>query len=123
MPLSLFADAPEPSTVQITVSPAKEGSKISLTCISPAYPPPINYTWYHNKVEISETDKTFQIPNVLVKHAGNYSCLAKNSVGTGKTGQAAELDVQCEYSQSMWVPEGEAVEADTGGRQMSSGDS
>ncbi|XP_035867858.1 B-cell receptor CD22 isoform X2 [Phyllostomus discolor] len=86
--------APEPSTVKITVSPAKEGSKISLTCISQAYPSPINYTWYHNKIEISETGKTFQIPNVFLKHAGNYSCLAKNSVGTGKAGQAAELDVQ-----------------------------
>ncbi|XP_036985418.2 B-cell receptor CD22 isoform X3 [Artibeus jamaicensis] len=86
--------APEPSTVQITVSPAKEGSKISLTCISQAYPPPINYTWYHNKIEISRTDKTFQIPEVFLEHAGNYSCLAKNSVGTGETGQAAELDVQ-----------------------------
>ncbi|XP_036895540.1 B-cell receptor CD22 isoform X2 [Sturnira hondurensis] len=86
--------APEPSTVRITVSPAKEGSKISLTCISQAYPPPIHYTWYHNKIEIPRTDKTFQIPEVSLEHAGNYSCLAKNSVGTGETGQAAELDVQ-----------------------------
>ncbi|XP_045041553.2 B-cell receptor CD22 isoform X2 [Desmodus rotundus] len=86
--------APEPSTVEFTVLPAKEGSKISLTCTSQAYPPPISYTWYHNKIEIPTTNKTFQIPKVLLKHAGNYSCLAKNSVGPGEIGQAAELDVQ-----------------------------
>ncbi|XP_008138032.2 B-cell receptor CD22 isoform X1 [Eptesicus fuscus] len=87
--------APEPSRVQIFSSPAKEGTRVKLTCISQANPPPTNYTWYHNNVKVWEgTDETFQIPQVLHMHAGDYSCLAENSLGLGKVDQKAELDVQ-----------------------------
>ncbi|XP_016076380.1 PREDICTED: B-cell receptor CD22 [Miniopterus natalensis] len=87
--------APEPSRVQISPSPAKEENTVTLTCISGANPPPTNYTWYHNNIEVSRgTTNTFQIPKVLRKHAGSYSCTAGNSLGTGGVGQEAELDVQ-----------------------------
>ncbi|XP_066100022.1 B-cell receptor CD22 isoform X1 [Saccopteryx bilineata] len=87
--------APEPPRVQISSSSAKEESTVELTCISQANPPPTNYTWYHNRIEVPrETSKTFQISKVLLRHAGNYSCSAENSLGRGKTGQEAELDVQ-----------------------------
>ncbi|XP_058135222.1 B-cell receptor CD22 isoform X2 [Dasypus novemcinctus] len=87
--------APEPSRVQIPTLPAREGSAVVLTCISPAYPPPTNYTWYHNQKEVlGMTEKKFQIPEVLPEHAGNYSCLAENSLGPGQVGQEAELNVQ-----------------------------
>ncbi|CAK6436938.1 unnamed protein product [Pipistrellus nathusii] len=87
--------APEPSRVQIFSSPAKEESTVNLTCISQANPPPTNYTWYHNNIEVRRgTDKTFQILQVLHKHAGSYFCLAENSLGLGGVDQEAELDVQ-----------------------------
>ncbi|XP_078294635.1 B-cell receptor CD22 isoform X2 [Panthera onca] len=87
--------APESSMVEILPSPAKEGNKVQMTCVSPANPPPTNYTWYHDKKKVlGQTSKTFQIPAVLLRHAGYYSCLAENSLGTGQVGQEAELDVQ-----------------------------
>ncbi|XP_032984290.1 B-cell receptor CD22 isoform X3 [Rhinolophus ferrumequinum] len=86
---------PEPSKVQISPSPAKEGGTVVLTCLSPANPPPTNYTWFHNRIEVPrKTSMTFQILKVLLKHAGNYSCWAVNSLGRGYVGQEAELDVQ-----------------------------
>ncbi|XP_045296885.1 B-cell receptor CD22 isoform X3 [Leopardus geoffroyi] len=87
--------APESSRVEILPSPAKEGNKVQMTCVSPANPPPTNYTWYHDKKQVpGRTSKTFQIPAVLLGHAGYYSCLAENSLGTGQVGGEAELDVQ-----------------------------
>ncbi|KAF5924322.1 B-cell receptor CD22 [Diceros bicornis minor] len=86
--------APEPSTVQISPSPATEGNPVVLTCTSQASPPPTNYTWYHNGIEVPRrTNKTFQIPEVLLRHAGNYSCLAENALGPGQVGQEAQLVV------------------------------
>ncbi|XP_030881131.1 B-cell receptor CD22 isoform X2 [Leptonychotes weddellii] len=87
--------APEPSRVEILSSPAKEGNKVEMTCMSLANPPPTNYTWYHNEIEVpGRTSKTFQIPMVLLSHAGQYSCLAENRLGPGQIGQETELDVQ-----------------------------
>ncbi|XP_005596211.3 B-cell receptor CD22 isoform X1 [Equus caballus] len=87
--------APEPSRVQILPSPAKEGNSVVLTCTSLANPPPTNYTWYHNEMEVpGRTNKTFHIPEVLLGHAGTYSCFAENRLGPGQVGQEAELDVQ-----------------------------
>uniref|UniRef100_A0A8C6FGJ3 B-cell receptor CD22 n=1 Tax=Moschus moschiferus TaxID=68415 RepID=A0A8C6FGJ3_MOSMO len=87
--------APEPSWVQISPSSIKEGVTVELTCISAANPPPANYTWYFNKQEMpGKNGRTFQIPQVLVKHAGRYSCLAENSLGPGSVDQEADLDVQ-----------------------------
>lgn len=87
--------APEPSEVHISPSPAKEGGTVVLTCRSPANPPPTNYTWFHNRIEMPrQTSMTYQISKVLLKHAGNYSCWALNSLGRGYVGQETELDVQ-----------------------------
>ncbi|XP_062966008.1 B-cell receptor CD22 [Cynocephalus volans] len=87
--------APEPSKVQILHSPAKEGDKVELTCISPAKPPPSNYTWFHNgKKVLGRTEEKFQISKVLLWHAGTYRCVAENSLGRGQVGQEADLDVQ-----------------------------
>ncbi|XP_076988242.1 B-cell receptor CD22 isoform X2 [Tamandua tetradactyla] len=87
--------APEPSKVQILTWPVTEKSSVKLICISLAYPPPTKYTWYHNgKQVLGMTEKNFQIPKVLLEHAGSYSCLAENSVGPGQVGQETELDVQ-----------------------------
>ncbi|TEA42671.1 hypothetical protein DBR06_SOUSAS1610181, partial [Sousa chinensis] len=87
--------APEPSRVQIVSSPTKEGNEVELTCISLANPPPTNYTWYYNGLEMpGKTDRTFQIPEVLLRHAGEYSCLAENDLGPGQVGQEADLEVQ-----------------------------
>nr|XP_035964438.1 B-cell receptor CD22 isoform X2 [Halichoerus grypus] len=87
--------APEPSRVVILSSPVKEGNKVEMTCMSLADPPPTNYTWYHNEIEVpGRTSMTFQIPVVLLSHAGQYSCLAENRLGPGQIGQETELDVQ-----------------------------
>ncbi|XP_063109429.1 B-cell receptor CD22 isoform X1 [Cavia porcellus] len=87
--------APEPSTVQIHPSPAKEGKSVELICVSLANPPAKNYTWHHNGDKIlEETEEKFQISSVSLEHAGRYSCLAENIYGHGQSGQGAELDVQ-----------------------------
>ncbi|XP_029781746.1 B-cell receptor CD22 isoform X2 [Suricata suricatta] len=87
--------APEPSRVEILSSPVKEGDKVEMTCVSLANPPPTNYTWHHNNITMpGRTSKTFQIPAVLLSHAGHYSCSAENRLGPGQVGQEATLDVQ-----------------------------
>uniref|UniRef100_A0A4W2E3W7 B-cell receptor CD22 n=1 Tax=Bos indicus x Bos taurus TaxID=30522 RepID=A0A4W2E3W7_BOBOX len=86
---------PEPSWVQLSPSSIKEGVTVELTCMSVANPPPANYTWYFNEQEIpGKNGRTFQIPQVLVKHAGRYSCLAENSLGPGSVDREADLNVQ-----------------------------
>ncbi|XP_023052737.1 B-cell receptor CD22 isoform X3 [Piliocolobus tephrosceles] len=87
--------APETSRVQIIQSPAVEGNEVKFICTSPANPPPTNYTWYHNGKEVQgRTEKEFQIPKILPWHAGTYSCVAENILGTGQRGPGTELDVQ-----------------------------
>lgn len=87
--------APESSRVQIFPSPAKEGDKVQLICLSQANPLPTNYTWYYNGLEVpGRTNENFEIPKVLIRHAGRYSCLAENSLGPGRVGEEAELVVQ-----------------------------
>uniref|UniRef100_A0A8C9B1Y1 B-cell receptor CD22 n=1 Tax=Prolemur simus TaxID=1328070 RepID=A0A8C9B1Y1_PROSS len=87
--------APEPSIVQILQSPVIEGKTVELMCTSLANPPPTNYTWYHDGKEVlGKTEKTLQILEVLLSHAGTYSCLAENILGLGQIGRGAELDVQ-----------------------------
>ncbi|XP_074225896.1 B-cell receptor CD22 isoform X2 [Camelus bactrianus] len=87
--------APEPSRVQLSPSTVQEGNQVKLTCVSRANPPPTNYTWYYNGIEMPGwTNQNFQIPEALLRHAGRYSCLAENSLGLGQVGQEAELDVQ-----------------------------
>ncbi|KAB1274251.1 B-cell receptor CD22 [Camelus dromedarius] len=87
--------APEPSRVQLSPSTVQEGNQVKLTCVSRANPPPTNYTWYYNGIEMpGRTNQNFQIPEALLRHAGRYSCLAENSLGLGQVGQEAELDVQ-----------------------------
>ncbi|XP_005400104.1 PREDICTED: B-cell receptor CD22 isoform X2 [Chinchilla lanigera] len=85
--------APEPSTVQFHPSPAEEGKPVELICISPANPPAKNYTWFHNKEILENTEEKVWISRVRLEHAGNYSCLAENIYGRGEKGQGAELDV------------------------------
>uniref|UniRef100_F6PI43 B-cell receptor CD22 n=1 Tax=Callithrix jacchus TaxID=9483 RepID=F6PI43_CALJA len=87
--------APEPSSVQISPSPAVEGNEVKFLCASQANPPPTNYTWYHNGKEVQgRTEGTFRIPKALPWHTGTYSCVAENLLGTGQRGPGAELDVQ-----------------------------
>ncbi|XP_063656749.1 B-cell receptor CD22 isoform X3 [Pan troglodytes] len=87
--------APEPSTVQILHSPAVEGSQVEFLCMSLANPLPTNYTWYHNGKEMQgRTEEKVHIPKILPWHAGTYSCVAENILGTGQRGPGAELDVQ-----------------------------
>ncbi|XP_032104921.1 B-cell receptor CD22 isoform X7 [Sapajus apella] len=87
--------APEPSSVQISPSPAVEGNEVKFLCTSQANPPPTNYTWYHNGKEVQgRTEGTFCITKALPWHAGTYSCVAENILGAGQRGPGAELDVQ-----------------------------
>lgn len=86
--------APEPSRVHIYPSPAEEGQSVELICESLASPRATNYTWYHNRKAVpGHTQEKLQIPKVSPLHAGNYSCLAENSLGRGQIHQEAELDV------------------------------
>ncbi|KAM6223702.1 B-cell receptor CD22 [Rhynchocyon petersi] len=86
--------APEPSRIQVSPLPTREGDLVKLMCVSSANPLPTNYTWFYNGEEVlGRTEKTFQIQNILPHHSGSYSCVAENSLGVGQVGQKAELDV------------------------------
>lgn len=102
----ILSDAPEPSRVHISPSPAEEGRSVELMCVSPASPRATNYTWYHNRNKVpGATQEKLQITNVSLWHAGNYSCLAENHLGRGTIYQEADLDVQCEQPTDFWLLE------------------
>lgn len=98
LPPPTFPDPPEPSQVDISPLPAVEGKPVQLTCVSSANPPPTNFSWFHNERTLPVTTQDFPISKVGLNHAGTYSCLAENSLGRGKVGREADLDVQCECS-------------------------
>ncbi|XP_048185915.1 B-cell receptor CD22 [Perognathus longimembris pacificus] len=87
--------APEPSTVHIHPSPAKENTSVELVCVAPANPPARNFSWFLDGAALAgEAGEKVYIPRVLLRHAGSYTCLAGNSLGTGPMGPPARLDVQ-----------------------------
>jgi hypothetical protein len=72
--------------------PLSQGQLVTVTCAVVEGDSPISLQWKFNGKNISSTDSYtlipfgdrqlfLNIPSVEAKHAGNYSCMAKNPAG------------------------------------------
>ncbi|XP_072249429.1 sialic acid-binding Ig-like lectin 10 [Leuresthes tenuis] len=73
----------------------REGSYVTLNCVSHSNPPPSRYAWYHILGDQVMTKGNFQnltFPSVRAHHAGQYYCIASNRLGS-QTSPVATLTV------------------------------
>ncbi|XP_072472352.1 B-cell receptor CD22 [Notamacropus eugenii] len=71
-----------------------ENKTVELTCMTVAYPPPTNYTWYQDEKQmLGETKQKLRFQEVNRQQTGQYTCLAENSEGWGEVSERARLDV------------------------------
>ncbi|XP_027711344.1 B-cell receptor CD22 isoform X2 [Vombatus ursinus] len=79
-----------PADISVT-----ENKTVQLMCVTAAYPPPTNYTWYQDeKLMLGETKQNLSFQEVNRQQSGQYTCLAENSEGWGNISERARLDVQ-----------------------------
>ncbi|XP_077063904.1 B-cell receptor CD22-like isoform X2 [Siphateles boraxobius] len=67
----------------------KMNSRLTLTCSGDANPKPVKYTWKHTP-GLSSFPFPFQtgelnIDNVTIKHAGQYTCIVTNAIGSSSS--------------------------------------
>ena len=74
---SIFLDPPENVMLKLT----RCGDSATIKCSAEAQPS-ASFKIFFNETELVSTNKTFTIPEVNVSHFGNYSCVAKNILGT-----------------------------------------
>ncbi|XP_066511190.1 B-cell receptor CD22-like [Hoplias malabaricus] len=78
-----------PKNISVSISPSGEiveGSSMTLTCSSDAYPPVENYTWFKNNEEVSgEKGENYTIIKISSKHSGGYQCRATNEYGNNNS--------------------------------------
>ncbi len=97
--------AAEPNITSFTVTPdsvAKEGKKVTITCISKGVPYPnndifrngtkVNTEKTSTEVSSEKTSTTYTIDSVTPGDAGIYTCIAKNKVGNDSA--TVDLTVQ-----------------------------
>lgn len=79
-----------------------EGQTAMLKCIVTKANPISGLEWiWHNSdssTTILSDNSTYDIQRITRKESGNYSCAAKNSVGTSEAAILV-VDVQCKYFQ------------------------
>ncbi|XP_061573157.1 carcinoembryonic antigen-related cell adhesion molecule 1-like isoform X2 [Cololabis saira] len=72
-----------PENVKMTVSPSqnlyKEGSDISLTCSAESRPPSLQFFWFLDGEQLSDTGPELRLMNIQTTQSGNYSCQAFHS--------------------------------------------
>ena len=88
-----------------------EGQTVVLSCLVVGYPTPA-VAWTKNDVELNLTanlrlsvsskngNHTFKISDVQNSDAGQYRCVANNSLQTSKSSPST-LTVQCEFKSSL----------------------
>uniref|UniRef100_A0A3B5LI54 Ig-like domain-containing protein n=1 Tax=Xiphophorus couchianus TaxID=32473 RepID=A0A3B5LI54_9TELE len=72
-----------------------EGDKIKLVCyVKRSNPQPTEFTWYKDNYVWSRKEYVFS--SIKPEDSGTYKCIAKNSVGSGRS-NPLKLNVQCEF--------------------------
>ena len=83
-----FLDPPENVVLKLT----RSDNFVTLTCSAEAQPS-ASFKIFLNETELVSTNKTYTIPEVNVSHVGNYTCVAKNILGTN-TSNSEYLSLQ-----------------------------
>ncbi|KAI4895900.1 hypothetical protein NFI96_014987, partial [Prochilodus magdalenae] len=84
-----------PKNVSVSISPSGEiveGSSVTLTCSSDAYPPVKIYTWFKGSTSVGNGD-TYNIPNIRSEDSGGYTCQSCNEHGERRS-TAVQINVQ-----------------------------
>ncbi|XP_044214764.1 B-cell receptor CD22 isoform X1 [Thunnus albacares] len=67
-------------------STIRQGDKIILTCnVKRSKPPPNSYAWFKDDRQIDILGKTYNVQRIEPENSGTYTCVANNTVGTGKS--------------------------------------
>ena len=100
--LYLSTDKPEIATHPQNIT-TREGQNVTLYCNATGNPwPALTISWYKDGYPINNSFSTMLSPsheqltitNVSRKDSGDYTCRAKNRVGTD-TSNASTINVQC----------------------------
>ncbi|XP_066461721.1 B-cell receptor CD22-like [Eleutherodactylus coqui] len=85
---------PKHITIQKPQGNIKEGFPVTLNCSTVANPPVSHYTWYKNKMLVSNsTDSRYNFSKITENDSGFYECEASNSQGSN-TSSLMYLDVK-----------------------------
>ena len=60
------------------------GNSVTVKCTAEAQPP-ASFGIFLNETELVSTNKAYTIPEVNVSHVGNYTCVARNILGSQTT--------------------------------------
>ena len=76
------SDVPQTVTVTPNSADVRETQSITLTCQADGHPPP-TFSWkFNGNVVNGAQQNTLVLTSVEVKDAGNYTCVASNSLGS-----------------------------------------
>uniref|UniRef100_A0A8D0CSB6 Ig-like domain-containing protein n=1 Tax=Sander lucioperca TaxID=283035 RepID=A0A8D0CSB6_SANLU len=99
--LPMFSPPDAPNLPSTSVSPSgeiKEGSSVTLTCQSNAYPA-AKYTWYKKngnpELQPLSENKQLVFSSIQSSNSGEYYCTAENELGR-RTSRSISIDVKCE---------------------------
>ena len=74
-----------PSGTSLIIHPSKtsmlNGTEVSFTCTTDAYPPTYSYHFYHMGSHV--VSNRYGIYNTQITEEGDYSCSATNAAGSG----------------------------------------
>jgi hypothetical protein len=88
MELKYFTDPPE----NVILTLRRNGDNVTITCNAEAHPAP-SFKIFLNETKLIKSDKTYNIPKVNTSHVGNYSCVARNFLGS-KTSNSEYLSLE-----------------------------
>uniref|UniRef100_A0A8C9ZE81 Ig-like domain-containing protein n=1 Tax=Sander lucioperca TaxID=283035 RepID=A0A8C9ZE81_SANLU len=106
--LPLFSPPDAPKLPSTSVSPSgetEEGSSVTLTCQSNAYPA-ANYTWYKKngnpELQPLSENTPLVFSSIQSSDSGEYYCTAENELGR-RTSRSISIDVKCEFLKDMRI--------------------
>lgn len=82
----------------------QEGKLFTLCCITESNPPADNIIWIKDLQKIkskSNSNNCVEFLPIYREHAGNYTCIAKNTIGSSSVRQSVR--VLCEYCEVLFL--------------------